>query len=229
MGHPVNLAPYRASLADLSPWAEPWDGPLALVDLAEAADREIALPPCPVIGLGDPGHPLADRLDCVVEPPVTAAGLVRQVVAHPQAAAVIVGLLRMLPGLPVEAGLAAESLAYGVLQAGGEHAAWQQQEREARPPPGQVSAQRREDRLDIVLHNPVASAIGREARDQLHEALSLAVLDPTIRQVVLSASGRAFSMGADLAEFGTTRDPAAAHLIRARESVADQHRLERAL
>ena len=212
----LNLDAFIASPADLSPLAGAWDRPFALVDLSQAVTVEIALPPCPVIGFGDPAHPLAHRLDCVIETPITLAALARQVLARPQAAAVIVGLLRMLPGLAPAAALEAESLAYGVLQGSAEHTAWLFGHRPAGPPPGRVSARRTGGRLDIVLHHPVPSAIGREARDQLHEALSLAVLDPSIDRVVLSAEGRAFSTGADLAEFGTTRDPATAHLIRAR-------------
>jgi len=216
MRNAVNLQPYRASVADLSPLAAPWDGPLALVDLSAAADGEIALPPCPVIGIGDPDHPLAAQLDCVVEPPVTLEGLATQVLANPLAAQVIVGLLRLLPGLDAQAGLQAESLAYGVLQGSGEHARWLEQPRRSRSPPGTVTTSREDDRLDIVLQNPVPSAMGRQARDQVFEALSLAVIDPSIQRIVLSANGRGFSMGADLAEFGTTRDPATAHAIRAR-------------
>lgn len=220
MGEATSLEACRASLADLSPLAAPWEGPLALVDLSAEGDEatvdDIVLPPCPVIGFGNPAHPLAVRLDCVVEPPVTIDRLARQVLAHPQAAAVTVGLLRILPGMSPAAGLLAESLAYGVLQGSAEHATWQEGKRPAGPPPGMVTMHREAEGLDIVLHNPVPSAIDREARDQLFEALSLAVCDPSIRPIRLLARGRAFSLGADLAEFGTTRNLATAHLIRAR-------------
>ncbi len=100
-----------------------WEGPLAFVDLGTetASPDQIALPPCPLIGLGDPGHPLAALVDAVIEPPVTAEGLAAQVVANPHAAAVIVQLLRVLPSLSLEEGLTVESLAYGLLQGSAEH------------------------------------------------------------------------------------------------------------
>ena len=53
-------------------------------------------------------------------------------------------------------------------------------------------------------------------RDQLADAFTLAALDRDIETVKLSAVGSAFSMGGDLDEFGTTRDPVTAHLIRSR-------------
>ena len=107
---------------------EDWvDVPLAFVDLDRTPDlpESLVLPPCPVIGLGDRAHPLAARLDAVVEPPVDPGMLARQVLAMPRAAAVIVQLLRLLPDLSVEAALTAESLAY-VRQRGMRHAAGQE-------------------------------------------------------------------------------------------------------
>ena len=69
--------------------------------------------------------------------------------------------------------------------------------------------------LHVTLDRPEArNAIDREMRDQLSEAFTLAALDCDIRSVKLRASGEAFSAGGDLDEFGTTRDPATAHLIR---------------
>jgi len=88
-------------------------GPLALIDLDGAVElpEHIELPPCPVIGFGDPAHPLAAALDAVVEPPVSLTALINQIVAHPRAAAVAVDLLRILPDLNDQSGLVAESLA----------------------------------------------------------------------------------------------------------------------
>ena len=51
-------------------------------------------------------------------------------------------------------------------------------------------------------------------RDALYEAFLLAALDDEIEGVVLRGAGRTFSLGAELAEFGTTSDPATAHGIR---------------
>jgi enoyl-CoA hydratase len=70
--------------------------------------------------------------------------------------------------------------------------------------------------LEVVLDRPEAdNAIDRAMRDALYEALQMALLDPSIERVVLRGEGKAFSLGADLAEFGTTTDPATAHAIRA--------------
>lgn len=217
-----DLRPWLATADDLSPRASLWDGPLALVDLDSAPDGDIALPPCPVIGFGHAGHPLAARLDCVVEPPVSLGGLARHVLARPHAAAVVVGLLRLLPALDPLAGLEAESLAYAVLQGSDEHRAWRAAQAPRRPmPAGCVRAERKSEHggeiLRIVLDNPAAgNAIDRAMRDALHEALSLAVLDASIARIVLSGEGRTFSLGAALEEFGSTADPATAHAIRAR-------------
>ncbi len=197
-----------------------WDGPLAFVDLAaaDALAGGIALPPCPVIGIGSPGHPLAAMLDAVIEPPVTAGGVARQVLAAPRAAAALVQLLRLLPSLSPGDGLAAESMAYAMLQGSAEHARW----RAAQPPPdrerreGRVLLERDGARLTVTLDRPESgNAIDRSMRDGLFEAFSLAALDAGIAQVSLRAAGRTFSLGAELGEFGTTTDPATAHAIRA--------------
>jgi enoyl-CoA hydratase/carnithine racemase len=206
----------------LWPGEAPWEHPLAIVDLDRAPDEAgpLTLPPCPVLGLGDPAHPLAAGLDAVVEPPVSLRSIVEQVSARPRAAAVVVQLLRLLPALPLEQGLVAESLAYAALQGSEDHRQWiaaRRRETGGIRPSGHVVVERDGDRLTIRLDNPDAgNAIDRPMRDQLHEALSLAALDLEIGRVSLRAAGRSFSMGAELAEFGTTTDPAMAHAIRCR-------------
>ncbi|HMP57227.1 MAG TPA: enoyl-CoA hydratase-related protein, partial [Novosphingobium sp.] len=214
------LLPFLATVADLSPVAGGWDGPLALIDLDSApVEAELILPPCPVIGFGDPAHPLARRLDCLVEAPVGIEGLARQVLARPHAAAVVVGLLRLLPALDPQAGLEAESLAYAVLQGSAEHRDWiaAQPAGTASGAPGRVRVERQGEDLHIVLDNPAAqNAIDRAMRDALCEAFGLAAADPSIARILLAGEGRAFSLGAALEELGTTTDPATRHAIRAR-------------
>lgn len=206
----------------LWPGETAWDSPLAFIDLDAEADEAdaVVLPPCPVIGIGRAEHPLAALLDAVIEPPVTADAIIRQVEANPKAAAVIVQLLRLLPSLSLEQGLVAESLAYAVLQGSAEHAAWLAALREQTASPrgdGRVLLDRQDTCLTITLDNPAnGNAIDRAMRDGLVEAFSLASLDPEIRSVVLRAEGRTFSLGAELSEFGTTTDPATAHAIRGR-------------
>lgn len=195
-----------------------WDAPLCLVDLDACGDapREIALPACPVIGIGDAAHPLAASLDAVIEAPVTAEGVAKQVSAMPQAAAVIVQLLRLLPSLSPNEGLTAESMAYAVLQGSDVHRAWIAAQVAAPPrTEGSVVLDRTGERLTITLDHPESgNSIDRAMRDALYDAFSLAVLDPDIRQVSLREAGRTFSLGAELGEFGTTTDPATAHAIR---------------
>jgi enoyl-CoA hydratase/carnithine racemase len=206
----------------LWPGSEGWDGPVAFVELdaAEDAPETVELPPCPVVGIGDASHPLASRLDAVLEPPVTAQTIARQVLARPHAAAVVVQLLRLLPSLSLAEGLTAESLAYAVLQGSEEHIAWIAARRCEPIPertPGRVALAREGGRLTITLDHPESgNAIDRHMRDALHEAFALAALDPDVRQVSLRAAGRTFSLGAELGEFGTTLDPASAHAIRRR-------------
>jgi enoyl-CoA hydratase len=201
-------------------WTD-WNRPLGLLDL-EACPAEIrlaALPPFPLIGLGDRAHPLARQLDAIVEPPASAETLIRQCERSPRAAAVAVQLLRSLEGLPSERALKLESFCHGLLQGSAEHAEWlaARVPPARRSPPGRLIVERHDSTLLIVMDRPGAyNAIDRAMRDQLFEAFSLAALDPEIRTVKLRAVGAAFSTGGDLDEFGTTRDPATAHLIRSR-------------
>lgn len=125
-------------------------------------------------------------------------------------------LLSAIEGLPVKQALVAESLAYGLLQGSAEHARWlaERSPPEALPP-GRVQLERHGDCLAITLDRPAAhNAIDRAMRDGLREAFELAALDPEIERVTLVGAGKAFCVGADLGEFGTTRDPATAHAIR---------------
>jgi enoyl-CoA hydratase len=202
-------------------WADAWQ-PLGLIDLqACPADIRIeSLPPFPLIGLGDAAHPIAPTLDAIVESSVSVDALVRQVARAPHAAALAAQLLRGLEGLPRDRALQFESSCYGLLQGSGEHARWLAT-RAARPRQsagtGRVVVDRRGAELILTLDRPLArNAIDRVMRDQLVEAFSVAAADAEVRSIKLRALGAAFSVGGDLDEFGTTRDPATAHLIRSR-------------
>lgn len=194
--------------------------PLGVLDLrACPADLELgALPPFPLVGVGDAVHPLARKLDAIVEPPISLQSLVRHIGRAPRAAALVVQLLRNLEGLPWDRGLAFESLCYGVLQGSEEHGRWLAgREARALRPSGRLIVDRQGPALHLVLDRPCAhNAIDRALRDQLVEALTVAALDPDVRAVTLRARGATFSVGGELEEFGTTRDPATAHLIRVR-------------
>jgi enoyl-CoA hydratase len=199
--------------------ADPWP-PMGFLDLAACSPdaRLGTLPPFPVIGLGDSAHPIAAALDAIVEPPVSVEALIRQTSRVPKAAAVMIELLRSLENLPPARALPLESFCYGLLQGSAEHSSWLAS-RVAAPlgASGRLIVERRDSELLITLDRPQArNAIDRAMRDQLFDAVALAVLDRDVRVVKLRAVGACFSMGADLAEFGTTRDPATAHLIRSR-------------
>lgn len=193
--------------------------PLVFVRLSASTEGsdEFELPDCPAIGVGAATHPLAARLDSHVEGPVQADGLLRAVSANPLAASGLVRLLRQIDGMGLQDALVAESLAYGELQAGSEHADWLAAQ--AGGPdtgaPGTVEVVRDADRLSVTMHRAHANnAVDVAMRDGLREAFELAALDPEIRRVDFRGEGKAFCVGADLTEFGTTREPARAHEIR---------------
>lgn len=197
------------------------DQAVGFVDLSVCSrDMAIAtLPPFPIIGVGDGSHPIAAALDAVIEPPVSVESLIRRISAAPRAAAVSTQLLRNLEGLPASRALHFESVAYGLLQGSTEHLAWLRGRAPAAHswPSGRLVLERRDSALHITLDRPSArNAIDRALRDQLVDALTLATLDSEISTVKLRAVGASFCIGGDLAEFGTTRDPATAHLIRSR-------------
>jgi len=212
--------------------------PFAFVDLRQAppafrpADIAV-LPPCPIIAAGPEDHPLAPIFDAVVAPPFTCRQIAEAILAQPMAAAVLAQLLRVIPQLSDEDALTAESLAYATLQGSDPHRRWQKSRvHKAAGPKGQVNLARRGDRLILTLDRPAAgNAIDRAMRDGLHEGLALANADPEIVHVVLRGNGKAFSLGAELGEFGTTTDPATAHSIRmatlpARAAIGCKDRLE---
>lgn len=196
-----------------------WEHELAVVDLlaGEAWPDEFVLPPCPVIGLGPRDAPGAAFVDAIIEPPATLVGVMAQIGVNPLAAAAIVQLLRLAPYLEPQEALVAESQAYAMLQGSAKHRAWlAANTTSAQGAPGRVHSTRDGAVLELVLdRQEQGNAIDVTMRDTLYQAFQLVALDPTIAHVVLRGAGKAFSLGADLTEFGTTSDPAAAHAIRA--------------
>lgn len=134
---------------------------------------------------------------------------------HPQAATVLVRLTR-----EPEHSLDRESLAYSLLQAGPEFAAWLAERRAVGP------ARDIADRVAVAMDGNVAAVILTRAarrnafdaamRDALCDALDAAA---TFSAVTLRGEGTCFSSGGDLAEFGTLVDPVNAHLLRTSRSV----------
>jgi enoyl-CoA hydratase/carnithine racemase len=156
------------------------------------------------------------RIESLAEPPITLEALQLGIDAHPEAARIVIELLSQIESLPMDEALTRESLAYARLQGSADHAHWLKARKPvAQFPEGEIRLTREEDRLTVLISRSEAhNAINRKLRDALFEAFTLASLDPDIRQVELRSAGKAFCIGGDLAEFGTTRDPAEAHTIR---------------
>ncbi|MGI9602596.1 MAG: enoyl-CoA hydratase/isomerase family protein [Acidimicrobiales bacterium] len=168
-------------------------------------------------------HPLRMMADVVLPGPdlERAAAVIG---ANPQAAVTLVQVLRATRALSFRDGLTLESTAFASLQAGGEFAAWLagQGKRVRRSDPSPAVVVTHEDRTArLTLNRPrLRNALSVEMRDALVESLRAVTVDPDIDQVVLAANGPAFCIGGDLAEFGSTPDPATAHQIRQTANVA---------
>ncbi len=208
---------------ELLPWMLQTDWredrrPLVIVDLGAWPEAQVLepLPPVPVLAVGPAGHAQAARADVLVEEAISLGVLRSKIKQRPGASAVLVQLLRAIEGLPAEQALKLESFAYGMLQAGAEHKDWLAGRTQLhQQPPGALRLSRQDGTLSLMLDRAWArNAIDADMRDALFEAFSLAVIDPDITRVKLRTSGRCFSVGADLAEFGTVGDPVRAHEIR---------------
>lgn len=184
--------------------------------------------PCPVIGVLNPADAdatLAEACDVLVRPGGSLESLIGGISAAPLAAMVLVQVLRATEHMPVADALVVESMAFATLQNGPEFRAWLGR-REAREPLAAVrraplKVSRNDGRLDIVLNRPEArNSLDRTLRDALVEALELAETDDAVTEITLSAAGKCFSIGGELAEFGATPDPASAHMIRTLRSPA---------
>lgn len=145
------------------------------------------------------------------------------------AALAFVQLLRSSPRTSIHAGLVAESFVYSTLQAGPEFGAWLDARK--RRPRGKRKRvvgdepacrfERDHDRLTITLCRPARhNAFSRELRDALVEGLHLAQADVSIKEVVLCGEGESFCSGGDLDEFGSSSNPATAHVVRTTRSPA---------
>ncbi|WP_184248490.1 enoyl-CoA hydratase/isomerase family protein [Novosphingobium chloroacetimidivorans] len=230
----MDLEQLTITPAHLSLLEEPWMQPLAVLALDEAtAASDLHLPACPLIGVGPSRHPLADQVDVLLEIGADLPVLAQAILAQPHAATALVQVLRVSERMSAMDALNVESMAYAMLQGSAGHARWKNA-RIAGPgsAAGRVGLSRQDDSLVITMDRAhAANAIDRPMRDGLREALTLAAIDPGLRKVVLEAHGKAFSVGADLDEFGTTDDPATAHAIRmttlpARAAIACADRLE---
>ena len=169
---------------------------------------------------------MTDDRRAITVPSIDAAldDLTARVERWPIAAAVCDDVLRSVdPAGPACAGVVTESLAYSTLQAGPEFARWLAERGPATMPDiaDPVQADRDGDTLRIAFNRPQRhNAFSTDARAALLEALTVAQLDSSVDEVVLTGNGPSFCSGGDLAEFGTFSDPASAHLARTRYSPA---------
>ena len=193
------------------------------VALAVAREALVELP-CPTVALAEgmlapAAEALVSEFDAVVATRADLERVADGVFAHPLAAQALAQLLRLSAGRSVYEGLVAESLAYATLQAGPEFAAWlgarPAPKTRAAPDGPAVRVERDEHRLVLWLNRPAKrNAFSAEMRDALCEALVLAVMDRSAREVRLCGEGPVFCSGGDLDEFGALPDPATAHAIR---------------
>lgn len=185
--------------------------------LAAAADW-LRRAPCPTIAIAAAAHPLAAAFD-VVLPDARELPRIAANIAHaPQAALVLVQVLRSTEALPAAAALPVESLGYATLQTGPEFRRWLATRapiavnRDTDPP---LLAERDGTALRLVLNRPAQrNAITVALRDALCEALQLVVADTSIERVEIAGNGACFSIGGALEEFGSVGDGSLAHCIR---------------
>ena len=204
--------------------------PLRLI-LLDGADRDDELPrpgSLPVIVAARDSTSAGagpSAADLTVDP-AGADRLAAAISANPIAATSFVLLLRAADEVPVDTALALESATYSMLQAGAEFAAWR--ERTAGEPHvpdagPTVLLERDGEHLTITFNRPHRhNAVTAQLRDELCQALDVALHDRSVQAVTLTGRGPSFCSGGDLAEFGARADPAAAHLIRLTRSPARQ-------
>ena len=152
------------------------------------------------------------------------ARLADRIHQRPCASATLAQVLRVTENLDVPDALIVESLAYSTLLGGSEFREWRRaravrtSKENSRT---RVRFTREADSVCIYLANPERlNAFDARMRDDLVEALSALIDDPTVESLTLRGDGRAFSSGGDLDEFGSTPDLATAHAIRTSRSPA---------
>lgn len=187
-----------------------------------AVERLVTLP-CVVAGTGVASEP-DELVDVVAADDAELSDVLATVQLAPVASVSLALHLRASPRRGVADGLVAESALYSALQAGPEHAAWRSstpRRRREDPDPHRprVAVERDGAVLRLTLCRPqVRNALDSRMRDELLEALGVALADPST-SVELRGEGGSFCSGGDLDEFGTAPDPATAHVVRLRTSL----------
>lgn len=215
---------------------------MLVVDLSDPPPIGVTGPPGVVIAVGESSTPEAEfwldtatfaltdaehedrRFVSVESVSDTVAELTDRCRRWPNASAVCDDVLRSVDVTgPALSAVVTESLAYSTLQSGPEFARWLAERGPAQVPDiaEPVLAERDGGTLRIAFNRPQRhNAFSTDARALLLEALTVALLDDTVTEVVLGGNGPSFCSGGDLGEFGTFTDPASAHLARTRHSPA---------
>jgi enoyl-CoA hydratase/carnithine racemase len=172
-----------------------------------------------LVPLAGEGGAIPRQCVAVADPEAEAHALAQAVASRfPQAALVLGQVLRASESLPVPEALNVESFAYSMLLGGPEFRRWLDGNAGRPQPalvPDAVRAERHGDQLLVTLNRPQRrNAYGRQLRDELADALRVAVWDPGVSRVVLDGAGPCFCSGGDLAEFGTAPDLVTAHFVR---------------
>jgi enoyl-CoA hydratase/carnithine racemase len=178
--------------------------------------------PIPVIGVSAAEeYELSPLMDVLAGSDEELQMIAAGIEANPQAAAVLVQVLRSTETMAVIQALTVESLAYATLQSGAEFARWlaaRRQQKRARVLASHdelVLLERDESELRLVLNSPASrNSLSAAMRDALSQAFRLVAMDPGIETVSVSGNGPSFCAGGDLEEFGLLENPAAAHGIR---------------
>lgn len=176
--------------------------------------------PCPTLAIAEGlSPPIRKACDVVENAGENLEAHIKGIERSPLAAAMFVQVLRATEALPISEGLLAESLAYAALQAGPEFRRWLGNREPVAAPAADegpaVVAIREGRELRLELNRPSnRNAMSVEMRDALVEALQLVLADASIRAVRISGRGRCFSVGGDLAEFGSVPDAVTGHLVR---------------
>jgi enoyl-CoA hydratase/carnithine racemase len=196
---------------------------LRIVDVSEP-DSDIDAAPCtaPVVAVG----PLDDASEFWLQQATFTLTEDdtddRRAITVPSIESAVAELAARIDHWP-QAAAVTESLAYSTLQAGAEFARWLAERGPAHMPDiaDPVQAHRDGNTLRIAFNRPQRhNAFSTDARAALLQALTVARLDPSVDELVLTGNGPSFCSGGDLDEFGTFTDPASAHLARTRYSPA---------
>jgi len=203
------------------------------------ADRQARRPvPAVVVLVADSGTDidaaLADSADVVLvgrdaapgtvqcPDPLAAAGrLAAAVEENPCASISLAWLLTATERTGIREALLAESATYSMLLSGAEFRRWRLGSPSPSPSPGgeRLRVAREGDVLRITLVRATrGNAMDARLRDELVEALSMALWDDRI-SVVVDAVGPSSGTGGELTEFGSTPDLPLAHLVRTASSV----------